>query len=157
MVFLIIRLTGFEPVTVGTEIQYSIQLSYKRKKMIQQQTILKVSDNSGAKTAKCIKILGGFKKRFGYVGDIVIVSIQQLRNKSKKTAKVKKGGIYKALLIRTKKKIKNREGSFTIFNNNAVSLINKHNSPIATRILGPVSKKLKTNNIKLATISASFV
>ena len=72
--------------------------------MIQQQTILRVSDNSGAKTAKCIKILGGSKKKIGYIGDTIIVSIQQLRNKSKRTSKVKKGEIYKALIIRTKKK-----------------------------------------------------
>ena len=71
--------------------------------MIQQQTILRVSDNSGAKTAKCIKVLGGSKKKIGHVGDTIIVSIQQLRNKSKRTSKVKKGEIYKALIIRTKK------------------------------------------------------
>jgi|TARA_B110000240_G_scaffold113536_1_gene127342 large subunit ribosomal protein L14 len=124
--------------------------------MIQQQTILKVSDNSGAKTAKCIKVLGGFKKKFAYAGDIIIVAVQQLRNKSKKTSKVKKGEIYKALIIRTKKRIKNKEGTFTFFSDNAISLINKQDNPIATRIIGPVSKKLKTKYMKFASISAGF-
>ena len=122
--------------------------------MIQQQTILKVSDNSGAKTAKCIKVLGGSKKKVGYVGDTIVVSIQQLRNKSKKTSKVKTGEVYKALIIRTKKKIKhNNKITFTFFNDNAISLINKQNNPIATRIFGPVSKKIKQKHLKFATIS----
>jgi large subunit ribosomal protein L14 len=120
--------------------------------MIQQQTILKVSDNSGAKSAKCIKVLGGFKKRFAYAGDIIVVSIQQLRNKSKRTSKVKKGEVYKALIIRTKKRVKNKESTFTFFNDNAVSLINKQNNPIATRIIGPVSKKLKNKYTKFTNI-----
>jgi len=124
--------------------------------MIQQQTILKVSDNSGAKTAKCIKVLGGFKKKFAYAGDIIIVAVQQLRNKSKKTSKVKKGEIYKALIIRTKKRVKNKEETFTFFSDNAISLINKQDNPIATRIIGPVSKKLKTKYMKFASISAGF-
>ena len=125
--------------------------------MIQQQTILKVSDNSGAKTAKCIKILGGFKRKFAIAGDIIVVSIKQLRNKSKKTSKVKKGEIYKAIIIRTKNKIKNKKGTFTTFNDNAISLINKQNNPIATRIIGPVSKILKTKYMKFASISTGTI
>lgn len=125
--------------------------------MIQQQTILKVSDNSGAKTAKCIKVLGGFKKKSATAGDTIVVSIQQLRNKSKKTSKVKKGDVYKALVVRTKNKIRNKEETFTAFNDNAVSLISKQNTPIATRIIGPVSKALKTKYMKFASISAGFV
>ena len=65
--------------------------------MIQEQTILKVADNSGAKTVKCVKVLGGFKKRYARLGDIIVVSVQQLRNKSKKTSKVLKGGVFRAL------------------------------------------------------------
>ena len=124
--------------------------------MIQQQSILKVSDNSGAKTAKCIKVLGGFKRKFAYAGDIIVVSIQQLRNKSKKTSKVKKGDIYKAVIIRTKKRVKNKENTFSFFNDNAVSLINKQDNPIATRIMGPVSKNLKNKYTKFTNISAGF-
>lgn len=125
--------------------------------MIQQQTILKVSDNSGAKTVKCIKVLGGFKKKTATAGDTIVVSVQQLRNKSKKTSKVKKGDVYKALVVRTKNKIRNKEETFTAFNDNAVSLISKQNTPIATRIIGPVSKTLKTKYMKFASISAGFV
>jgi large subunit ribosomal protein L14 len=68
--------------------------------MIQQETILKVIDNSGAKTVKCIKVLGGFKKKYAKLGDIIVVSIQQLRSKAKKTSKVKKGEVYKALILK---------------------------------------------------------
>jgi len=74
--------------------------------MIQQQSILKVCDNSGAKTVKCIKVLGGFNKKIAKLGDIIVVSIQKLRNKSKITSKVKKGEVYKALILRTKKNLK---------------------------------------------------
>lgn len=125
--------------------------------MIQQQTILKVSDNSGAKTAKCIKVLGGFKKKTAKIGDIIIVSIQQLRDNAKKNYKVKKGEIYKAVIIRTKKQIKNQNGTITIFNDNSISLINKQNNPVATRIIGPISKKLKTSFLKFGSIATSFV
>ena len=105
---ILIRLIGVEPITFGTEIQRSIQLSYKRKKMIQQQTILKVADNSGAKTVKCIKVLAGFNRRFAVLGDIIVVSVQKLRNKSRSTSKVQKGEVYKAIVLRTKNKVKKK-------------------------------------------------
>lgn len=126
--------------------------------MIQQQTILKVSDNSGAKRVKCIKVLGGFKKKFAYLGDIIVVSVQELRNKAKTNSKVKKGEILKALIIRTKTKIKKKDGSINFFKHNYVSLINKQENPIATRIIGPISKNLKKNKfMKFAAISAGFI
>ena len=77
--------------------------------MIQQQSILKVSDNSGAKTVKCIKVLGGFKKKYANLGDIIVVAVQNLRNKSKKTTKVKKKEIYRALIVKTSNKIKKKD------------------------------------------------
>ena len=126
--------------------------------MIQQQTILKVGDNSGAKTVRCIKVLGGVKRRFAYLGDIIIVSIQQLRNKYKSTSKVRKGEIYKALIIRTKTKTKKKDDSLLFFNDNFVSLINKQGNPVATRIVGPIPKILKKNKyMKFASLSAGFV
>lgn len=126
--------------------------------MIQQQTILKVSDNSGAKIVKCIKVLGGFKKTIAKLGDIIIVSVQELRNKSKITSKVKKGEIYKALIIRTKNKIKKKDGSIIFFKENSVTLINNQNNPIATRIIGPIPIKLKKGKYtKIANISAGFI
>ena len=86
--------------------------------MIQQQTILKVSDNSGAKTVQCIKVLGGFKKKYAKIGDTIIVSVKQLRNKLKETTKVKKKEIYKALIIRTKTKFVKKTGHEFFFKEN---------------------------------------
>jgi len=126
--------------------------------MIQQRTILKVSDNSGAKTVRCIKVLGGFKKKYATVGNIVVVSVQKLRNKSKKTSKVKKKEIYKALIIRTKTCFKRQDGFYTAFKENSVVLINKQGNPVGTRILGPLPKKLKTKQIqKFISISSGLI
>ena len=126
--------------------------------MIQQQTILKVADNSGAKTVKCIKILTGFNRRFAVLGDIIIVSIQKLRNKARSTSKVQKGEIYKAMIIRTKNKTVKKDGTVIFFQSNVVSLINKQGKPIASRIIGPVSKSLKKKKfIKLITLSSGFI
>lgn len=126
--------------------------------MIQQQTLLKVADNSGAKTAKCIKVLGGFKRKFAYLGNIIVVSIFQLRNKSKTTSKVQKGEIYKALIIRTKTKTRRKDGSSIFFKNNCVSLINKQGNPLATRIVGPLPKSLKKKKwMKFTSISSGFI
>lgn len=125
--------------------------------MIQLHTILKVSDNSGAKTVKCIKVLGGFKKRFASIGDIIVVSIQQLRNKSKKTSKVKKKEIYRALIIKTKKNLTKKDGSTIILNENSVVLLNKQEKPIGTRIIGPVPKLLKKKFNKVLSLSAGLI
>jgi large subunit ribosomal protein L14 len=126
--------------------------------MIQQQTLLKVTDNSGAKTVRCIKVLGGFKRKFAYLGNTITVSIHQLRNKSKTTSKVQKGEVYRALIIRTKTKIKRKDGSTIFFKNNCVSLINKQGNPVATRIIGPVPKSLKKKKfMKFTSISAGFI
>jgi large subunit ribosomal protein L14 len=126
--------------------------------MIQQQTILKVTDNSGAKTVKCIKVLNGFKRRFAILGDTIIVSIQKLRNKARLTAKVRKGEVYKAIVIRTKNKTVKKDGSLIFFQSNAVSLINKQGKPIASRIIGPLPKALrKRKKIKFVTLSSGFI
>jgi large subunit ribosomal protein L14 len=125
--------------------------------MIQTQTILKVADNSGAKTAKCIKVLGGFKRKYAYAGDIVVVSIQELRNKAKETAKVKKGEVYRGILIRTKKKTKQKNGEHVNFDENTVVLINKQNSPVGTRIIGGFPKALiKKKFQKFISISSGI-
>lgn len=125
--------------------------------MIQQRTILKVSDNSGAKTVRCLKVLGGFKKKYARLGDIIVISVQQLRNKSKKTSKVKKKEIYKALIIRTKTKSRNKTGYEKNFKENAVALLNKQGNPVGTRILGPMSRNLKKKNLqKFISISAGL-
>lgn len=126
--------------------------------MIQQQTRLEVSDNSGAKQAKCLKLVGGFKKKIAYIGDIIIVSIQKLRNKTKITSKVQKGEIYKAIILRTKHNIKRKDNIYTIFNKNSISLLNKQNNLLGTRITGPISKKLNSTKYqKLVSISKGTV
>ena len=126
--------------------------------MIQQQTIVKVFDNSGAKTVKCIKVLGGFKKKHAKLGDVIIVSVQQLRNKSKKVSKVNKKEIYQALIIRTKTKHFKKDGLQTNFIENAVTLMNKQGNPISTRIIGPIPAILKKKKLqKFINISSGLI
>jgi len=126
--------------------------------MIQTQSILTIVDNSGAKNVRCIKILGGFQRRYAYIGDTVVVAIQKIKSKSKSKSKVKKGEVLRAVIIRTKFKKTKKDGSSYMFNLNAGVLVNKQNKPVATRILGPVAKELKTNkNMKVASLSAGFL
>jgi len=126
--------------------------------MIQQQTILKVTDNSGAKTVKCIKVLNGFNRRFAVLGDTIIVSIQKLRNKARLTSKVKKGEVHKAIIVRTKNKTVKKDGTIIYFQSNAVTLINKQGKPIASRIIGPMLKVLKKRKkIKFVALSSGFI
>jgi large subunit ribosomal protein L14 len=128
--------------------------------MIQQLTTLKVADNSGAKTVKCIKVLGGFKKKYAKLGSLIVVSVQKLRKKSKKTSKVKKGGVYKALIIKTKAKQRKKDGSTTYFNTtqNSVILMNKKGNPIATRITEPIPYSLRKKKLtKFISISTGLI
>lgn len=126
--------------------------------MIQQQTILKVADNSGAKNLKCIKVLGGYKKKTARIGDVIVVSIKELRNKSKNLSKVKKGEIYKALVLKTKTKSINKDGSVYFFDTNAACLINKQKKPFGSRILSPIPKKFKKGKFsKFSNISIGTV
>lgn len=126
--------------------------------MIQQETILKVVDNSGAKIVKCIKVLGGFQKRYASLGDIIVVSVQQLRNKSKSTSKVMKGGVFRALVVRTRNCYRKSDGSSFLLGENAVVLINKQGNPIGTRILGPMPKVLKKKKfMKFVSLSVGFI
>jgi len=126
--------------------------------MIQQQTLLKVVDNSGAKTVKCIKVLGGYKRKSAFIGDIVIVSVQELRNKFKVTSKVKKGEVLSAIILRTKKSKKRKDGSRFFFDENVVTLINKQEKSLATRILGPLPIELRKNKLmKVASLATGFI
>lgn len=126
--------------------------------MVQQRTILKVSDNSGAKTVRCIKVLGGFKKKYAELGDLIVVSVQQLRNKSKSTSKVKKREVYQALVIRTKTGYVRKNGIKQLFSENSVVLINKQGNPVGTRILGPLPRILKKKKFqKFISISAGLI
>ena len=126
--------------------------------MIQQQTILKVADNSGAKSLKCIKVLGGYRKKIASLGDIIVVSVKELRNKLKKNSKVKKGEVYKALILKTKTKKINKDGSLFFFDTNSACLLNKQKKPFGTRILSPIPKQFKKgkyskfSNISIGTV-----
>lgn len=126
--------------------------------MIQPQTVLQVSDNSGAKTAICIKVLGGYRKRYAYVGDFIVVSIKSLRSKNKSIAKVRKGDVCKAVVIRTKKNIVLKDGSTIVFSKNCISLMIKEGVPLGTRIVGPTIKGFKRKKLsKFISISAGSV
>lgn len=126
--------------------------------MIQQQTIIKVSDNSGAKTVRCIKVLGGFKKKYAKLGDIIIVSVQQLRNRSKKTSKVQKKKIYQAIIIKTKVKYIKKNKCSIFFKENSVILLNKQGNPIGTRVLSPIPKIFRKKKFqKIISISTGLI
>ncbi len=110
--------------------------------MIQVQTKLDVADNSGAKSVACIKVLGGSKRRYASIGDIVVVSVKDAMPR----AKVKKGDIYKAVVVRTKKEVGRSDGSNIRFDNNSAVLLNRNLEPVGSRIFGPVARELRTRN-----------
>ena len=107
--------------------------------MIQAETRLTVADNSGAKTLYCIKVLGGSRRRYASVGDIIVVSVKE----AIPNAKVKKGDVLKAVVVRTKKEIRRSDGSFIRFDDNSTVVINPAGEPIGTRIFGPVARELR--------------
>ncbi|MFW6011870.1 MAG: 50S ribosomal protein L14 [Desulfosalsimonas sp.] len=107
--------------------------------MIQAETRLSVADNSGAKEVYCIKVLGGSRRRYASIGDIIVVSIKEAIPNSK----VKKGDVVKAVVVRTKKEIRRIDGSFIRFDENSAVLINQNREPIGTRIFGPVARELR--------------
>lgn len=110
--------------------------------MIQDETRLTVADNSGAKELSCIKVLGGSKRRFAGIGDIIKVSVKE----TIPNAKVKKGDIVEAVIVRTKKEIQRPDGSMVRFDDNSAVIIGKTNEPIGTRIFGPVARELRARN-----------
>jgi large subunit ribosomal protein L14 len=107
--------------------------------MIQTTTVLEVADNSGAKKVGCIKVLGGTRRRYASLGDIIVVSIKE----ASVTGKVKKGDIARAVVVRTKREVKRVDGSYIKFDVNSAVLISKENEPIGTRIFGPVARELR--------------
>ena len=107
--------------------------------MIHNETNLEVADNSGARRVQCIKVLGGSKRKFASVGDIIIVSIKEAIPKGK----VSKGDVHQAVIVRTAKEIRRNDGSAIRFDKNATVLINKQLEPIGTRIFGPVTRELR--------------
>ena len=108
--------------------------------MIQMQSLLKIADNSGARSVMCIKVLGGSKRRYANIGDVIKVAIRE----AIPTGKVKKGQVVDALIVRTKKGVRRRDGSLIKFDENAAVLINAQKAPIGTRVFGPVTRELRT-------------
>ena len=107
--------------------------------MIQTTTVLDVADNSGAKKVACIKVLGGSRRRYATIGDVIVVSVKE----AVVNAKVKKGEIARAVIVRTKREVKRADGSYIKFDTNSAVLVSKENEPIGTRIFGPVARELR--------------
>jgi large subunit ribosomal protein L14 len=110
--------------------------------MIQSETNLAVADNSGARRVLCIKVLGGSKRKFASVGDVIVVSIKEAIPRGR----VKKGDVMRAVVVRTAKEIRRNDGTAIRFDTNAAVLINNQNEPIGTRIFGPVTRELRGKN-----------
>lgn len=110
--------------------------------MIQMETTLDVADNSGAKRVQCIKVLGGSKRKYATVGDIIVVSVRDAIPRGR----VKKGQVMKAVVVRTAKGVRRPDGSLIRFDRNAAVLINAQGEPVGTRIFGPVTRELRTRN-----------
>ena len=122
--------------------------------MIQMQSKLFVADNSGARKIQCIKVLGGSKRRSASIGDIIVVSVKDALPR----AKVKKGDVYKAVIVRTSKDFKRADGSAIRFDKNAAVILDKQEEPIATRIFGPVTRELRSKKfMKIISLAPEVI
>ena len=122
--------------------------------MIQMQSRMKVADNSGAKEVMCIKVLGGSKRRYAGIGDIIKISIKE----ALPNAKVKKGDVYDAVIVRTRKGVRRRDGSSIRFDSNAAVLLNANLQPIGTRIFGPVTRELRSERfMKIISLAPEVI
>jgi large subunit ribosomal protein L14 len=110
--------------------------------MIQQETVLEVADNSGARKVMCIKVLGASRRRYATIGDIIVVSVKD----AAPGGKVKKGDVKKAVIVRTKRAVRRQDGSYIRFDDNAVVLVNDAGESLGTRIFGPVARELRARN-----------
>ncbi len=118
--------------------------------MIQMQTRLKVADNSGAREVQCLKVLGGSKRRYAQIGDIIVVSVKDAMPNSK----VKKGDVAKAVIVRTTQKLRRADGSYLRFDDNSAVLINAALEPVGTRIFGPVARELRAKKfVKIISLA----
>ena len=122
--------------------------------MIQTQTYLDVADNSGARRVMCIKVLGGSKRRYAGVGDLIKVTIKEAIPRGK----VKKGQVMTAVVVRTRKGVRRNDGSLIKFDDNAAVLLNAQNAPIGTRIFGPVTRELRTEQfMKIVSLAPEVI
>ncbi len=122
--------------------------------MIQSETQLDVADNSGAKRVACIKVLGGSRRRYAGLGDVIVVSIKE----ALPTARVKKGEVARAVVVRTKREYQRPDGTYIKFDTNSAVLITKDNEPIGTRIFGPVARELRAKRfMKIVSLAPEVV
>ena len=122
--------------------------------MIQQETFLKVADNTGAKEIKCIRVLGGSKRRFGNIGDVIVASVR----KSTPGGTVKKGEVVKAVIVRSAKGVRRADGTYVRFDDNAAVLIKDDKNPSGTRIFGPVARELREKDfLKILSLAPEVV
>lgn len=122
--------------------------------MIQTESVLDVADNSGAKRVKCIKVLGGSRRRYAAVGDVIVVAVQE----ALPTAKVRKGDVARAVVVRTKKGHQRPDGTHIKFDVNSAVLINKENEPVGTRIFGPVARELRAKRfMKIVSLAPEVI
>ena len=122
--------------------------------MIQVETLLEVADNSGAKKVKCIKVLGGSKRRYAAVGDVVRVAVKEALPRGK----VKKGSVMYAVIVRTKRGVRRNDGSLIKFDDNAVVILNNQQQPLGTRIFGPVTRELRCEKfMKIISLAAEVL
>lgn len=122
--------------------------------MIQSETVLDVADNSGAKRVQCIKVLGGTRRRYAWLGDVVIVAIKE----AIPNAKVKKGQVARAVVVRTRREQRRIDGSYVKFDGNSVVLIDEKREPVGTRIFGPVARELRAKRfMKIISLAPEVV
>jgi large subunit ribosomal protein L14 len=122
--------------------------------MIQNQSVLEVADNSGAKKVMCIKVLGGSHRRYASVGDVIVVSVKE----ASPEGKARKGQVARAVVVRTAKEMRRKDGSYVRFDTNAAVLINKDKEPIGSRVFGPVARELKDKDFhKIVSMAGSEV
>ncbi len=122
--------------------------------MIQQESMLRIADNSGAKKAKCIRVLGGSKRRYARVGDIIVVAVKD----ALPNGTVKKGEVARAVVVRTSKETRRRDGTYIRFDDNAAVIINEAGEPRATRIFGPVGRELRERRfMKIVSLAPEVI
>ncbi len=122
--------------------------------MIQQESILKVADNSGAKLVKCIKVIGGSKRRYASIGDQVVVSVRE----SLPNSSVKKGSILKGVIVRVNREYRRIDGSYVKFDDNAIVIVDANKNPKGTRVFGPVARELRDNDyMKIISLAPEVV
>jgi large subunit ribosomal protein L14 len=122
--------------------------------MIQQESMVKIADNSGAKRAKCIRVLGGSKRRYAQVGDVIVVAIKD----ALPNGTLKKGDVAKAVVVRTAKEMRRKDGSYIRFDDNAAVIINDAGEPRATRIFGPVGRELREKRfMKIVSLAPEVI